>query len=436
MKKVKKWHRFLLICIFCLAAVSGVNATDYNYPISDPYEATIVGTPDEFMPSLPKADDMNIRELEMDVFPDREIPEVFWYDSTMFYSLAWQEEKAPLIFVIAGTGARFDSPKNTDMQKAFYQAGFHVICLSSPTHPDFIPAASSSMLPGDIRTDCEDLYRVMKLAWEVVKDDIEVSDFYLTGYSLGGAQSAFVSLIDEQEKAFNFKKVLMINPPVSLYESATKLDKMLDNNIPGGLENFDAFYRRLISNISDSLKYGESMTLSPEFFYKDFQKIMPTIEEQKAVIGFSFRLSAVNLFFVSDVMTHSGFIVPKNLRLTKTTSTIDYGKAAARAGGFGYYAENVLFPAIQKKNPELTMDQMIFQTSLRSIEDYLRTAEKVSMLTNVDDCILAEGDVDYFKDVFASRAKIYPRGGHCGNMAYTDNVAYMVDFFKSEKKGN
>lgn len=436
MQRVMQFYRFLLICIFCLAAVSVVNASDYNYSIEDQYKATILGTPPPLMPPLPKADEMNIKELEMVVFPDREIPEIFWYEKTLSYSLAWQEEKAPLIFVIAGTGARYDSAKNTDMQKAFYQAGFHVILLSSPTHPSFIPAASSSMMPGDIKADCQDLYRVMKLAWEAAKEDIEVSDFYLTGYSLGGAQSAFVSLLDEQEKAFNFKKVLMINPPVSLYESATKLDKMLDENIPGGINKFNDFYNGLINNISNTLKYGGAVTLSPEFLYMAFDQVLPTDEEAKAVIGFSFRIAAVNLFFVSDVMTDSGFIVPKNMTLTKTTSTVDYGKAAARSGGFGYYAENVLFPAIQKNHPELTLDQMIYETSLRSIEDYLKTAEKVGMMTNVDDCILAQGDIEYFQDIFESRAKIYPRGGHCGNMAYIDNVAYMVDFFKSEKKGN
>jgi len=384
------------------------------------------------MPPLPEADEMNVKELEMVVFPDREIPEAFWYEDTLTYSLAEQEEKAPLIFVIAGTGARYDSAKNTDMQKAFYQAGFHVILLSSPTHPSFIPSASSTMLPGDIKTDCQDLYRVMKLAWEAAREDIEVTDFYLTGYSLGGAHSGFISLLDEQEKAFNFKKVLMINPPVSLYESATKLDKMLDENIPGGMNKFNDFYNGLINNISNTLKHGESVAMGPEFLYKAFDQILPTDEEAKAVIGFSFRISAVNLFYVSDVMTNAGFIVPKNMTLTTTTATADYGKVAARSGGFGYYAENVLFPAIQKNNPEKTMDQMIYETSLRSIEDYLKTAEKVSMLTNVDDGILAEGDIDYFKDVFQSRAKIYPKGGHCGNMAYTDNVAYMVDYFKSE----
>jgi hypothetical protein len=427
----KQAPRFLLMCIILLASVSGVHAAEYGYPIDDPHEAAIVGTPDPFMPPLPKPDEIRVKQLEMDVFQDRQIPDVFWYDSKMFYSLSWQEEKAPLVFVVAGTGARYDSDKNQILKKALYQAGFHVILLSSPTHPNFITSASRTMMPGDIRSDCEDLYRVMELAWAAAKEDIEVTDFFLTGYSLGGAQSGFLSMLDDQKKVFKFKKVLMINPPVSLYESAVKLDKMLEENIPGGPDHFAEFYKKLMKNIANAYKHGDFVDLTHGFFYQKFYSLFPTDKEEKAVIGLSFRLSATDLFFVSDIMTNAGGIIPKNLHLTATTSLTDYAEIVSRDGGFSFYAENILFPAMQKKNPELTLDQVIYLCSLRSIEDYLRNAEKVSMMTNEDDFILAKGDIDYFRHLFQNRAKIYPKGGHCGNMGYTENVAYVVDYFKN-----
>ena len=45
---------------------------------------------------------------------------------------------------------------------------------------------------------------------------------------------------------------------------------------------------------------------------------------------------------------------------------------------------------------------------------------------NEDDLILLPGEIDFFSETFGSRAKIYPYGGHCGNMAHRDNVAHMV----------
>jgi hypothetical protein len=49
---------------------------------------------------------------------------------------------------------------------------------------------------------------------------------------------------------------------------------------------------------------------------------------------------------------------------------------------------------------------------------------------NEDDIILAPGEIDFFKEVFGTRAKIYPTGGHCGNMQYKLWVQDMLDFFK------
>ncbi len=49
---------------------------------------------------------------------------------------------------------------------------------------------------------------------------------------------------------------------------------------------------------------------------------------------------------------------------------------------------------------------------------------------NENDVILAPGEIDFFRRVFGDRAKIYPTGGHCGNIDYRDNVAHMVNVFK------
>ena len=87
------------------------------------------------------------------------------------------------------------------LMKAFYQAGYHVVTLPSPTHPNFIISASHSHVPGDLTEDAADLYWVMEHVWNKVKGDIEVSDFYLGGYSLGGTQAAFVAKLDEEQKA-------------------------------------------------------------------------------------------------------------------------------------------------------------------------------------------------------------------------------------------
>ena len=77
----------------------------------------------------------------------------------------------------------------------------------------------------------------------------------------------------------------------------------------------------------------------------------------------------------------------------------------------------------------MTREVLLEKFSLQDIEDYLRNSDKIGLMHNADDLILDDGEIDYFKDVFQSRAIIYPIGGHCGNIKYKQNIEDMLGFF-------
>ncbi|NOR69607.1 MAG: alpha/beta hydrolase [Methylomarinum sp.] len=424
LKNPKRWAHIYAFMVFM--GITG-NTFAYEYPIADPYKASIIGTPFEFKADI--TDKVDIETKTLTVFENRQSPEIFWYNEQLKYSLATQEGAAPLIFVIAGTGANYNSAKVNMLLKVFYQAGFHVVTLSSPTHPSFIVSASLNSVPGHIQEDSMDLYHVMELIWQDIGNEIEVTDFNLTGYSLGGAQSAFVSKLDEQRKVFNFNKVLMINPPVSLFNSVAILDDMLVKNIPGGLDKMDAFMAETMDEFSEFYAIGNFVNVDSEFLYAAFKKDLVSIEKLKAVIGISFRISAGNMFFTSDVMKNRGYLVPKNLRLSSSDSLTNYMSTSFRVS-FNDYFNEYFYPYFQSKNPKLSKQDLIDNTSLKSIENYLATSTKIGLITNQDDFIMAPGEIEYLQKIFNSRAKIFPDGGHCGNMDHKENVAYMLEFFK------
>ena len=420
--------------VFFIFVMGGVwcQANAYDYPLKDPYVATVIGTPSEFQPKLPEKIDYKM--LSFKVFPEREIPSVFWYQREFRYSLTYQKGEAPLIFVIAGTGSSFYSSNMIFFQKIFYQAGFHVICLSSPTAMNFITTASATCLPGNIIADAVDLYRVMTMAWQQVKDRIKVSEFYLTGYSLGASEAAFISKLDEEKQVFNFKKVLMINPAVSLYSSAKILDKMLLAALPGGLKDFNDWLNRILGRFAEFYKEMGYIDLSHDWLYDvyktNFKTRSPKQEDLATMIGFAFRISSNNMIFTSDVMINAGLIVPKNLVLGSADSLYEYFRSTSTTTFVDYFDE-LLFPYYKAKHPELTQERAIEIVSLHTVEAYLRNSPKIGLMDNEDDLILTSEDLAFLKDVFGSRAKIYPHGGHCGNMSYTENVAYMLNFFKN-----
>ena len=96
--------------------------------------------------------------------------------------------------------------------------------------------------------------------------------------------------------------------------------------------------------------------------------------------------------------------------------------------GSVFYSSSMIF--LQKVFYEAGF-HVIERLSLRSIESYLRNTSKIILVENEDDLILKGEDLTFLKDVFGSRAQIYPFGGHCGNMRYKDNVAHLINFFKN-----
>ena len=423
-------HLFGILVAFILATAASSQASAmeaYDYPFVNPLEATVVGTPTVYRADVP--DKNPAKDYTLTIFEDREVPKVFWYSSKLSFSLAAQRGEAPLIFVIAGTGGSYKSPKVVAMQRAFHQAGFHSIAISSPTHMNFIINASRTSVPGRIEEDAEDIYRVMEQAYQSVASRVRVTEFYLTGYSLGGSQSAFLAKLDETRRTFNFKKVLVINPSVSLYNSVQRLDRMLADTVGTEPGAFNSYLGRVVRSFLTAYDRSEPLDFNEDFLYQIYKKRVPTEAKLEALIGFSFRISSSNMAFASDVMTQYGMVVPKDKVLSSTDSTMVYFERLLRTSFMDYF-DDFFYPYHQARNPSLTREQLIDELSLRNIESYLRGAEKIAMTTNDDDIILAPGEVDWLREVFGSRAKIWPTGGHCGNMEHKDFVAYMVNYFK------
>jgi hypothetical protein len=228
----------------------------------------------------------------------------------------------------------------------------------------------------------------------------------------------------------------MINPAVSLYSSAKILDKMLLAALPGGLKDFKGWMNRILGDFGEFYETMGYIDLGHDYLYEVYetiyqkQKRSPRQENLATMIGTAFRISSNNMIFTSDVMTNSGLIVPKNLVLGSADSLYKYFSVTSNTTFIDYFDE-LLFPYYRAKHPELTEQRAIEIDSLHFIEAYLRKSPKIGLMGNEDDLILTSGDLAFLKDVFGARAKIYPFGGHCGNMSYRENVAYMLNFFKS-----
>lgn len=416
-----RWKWIVVALLVLLPAGVWAKESGYGYPIDDAYAATILGTPKNLRPAL--SGDIPIKTMLLKT--GRKKPEIFFYDRGLRYTVAFQNRKAPLVFIIAGTGGSSKSAKMVALMTNLYHAGFHVVALPSPTFPNFIIGASTTHVPGHLAEDAADLYRVMEQIWNECKGSIEVTDFSLAGYSLGGTEAAFVARLDEERKVFDFRRVLMLNPAVSIYTSVAKIEGLLDR-IPGGSRRIGAFYNRVMAKSTDFYRKGDFVAIDDDFLFAAYNARILDRDEAGGMIAVSFRISTAGMIFASDVMTQGGYVVPKNRELKNSDSLEDYFWTSLHLSFLDYFDEYFV-PFFQSRHPGLTKEELVEALSLKSIESYLAASPKISVITNEDDFILAPGEIDYLRRVFGPRLKVYPRGGHLGNLEHRDNMAFLID---------
>ena len=414
-----------LLSKIVLFIILSLTAFSYNFPIDDPYSATIIGSATMMTPGV--SENIPLKVYEIQIKDKKDIPDVFWYASKFKFSFSKQKnKKAPLIFVLAGTGSDYSATRVKFMQRIFHDAGYHTIAISSQMSQQFMISASTNAIPGMLIRDNEDIYKAMKLAYNKIKDQVDVTDFYIMGYSLGGANAAVLSYIDEKEKAFNFKRVFMVNPPVELYDSAVKLDKYLDDYTGGKSAGIEKLLNTTLAKVKGGLT-SEYANIGADTIYNIVKGDILSDAEKKAYIGLAFRLTSTDLNFISDFITKSHIYTKNPEKVDKFTNMKEYFKAVNFAT-FEDYVNKIGFPYYKKYNKDFTIEDLKREASLRVIEDYLRTSPKIAAVTNADELILNEKDIDYLKDIFKDRLIIYPKGGHCGNMFYKENVDVMVKF--------
>lgn len=418
---MKRYFNLIFIFIICINTYAA-----YDFPMKNPYVATILGSSKIMTEGIPESVPTKDFKIQSDY--NKQIPANMWFDKGFKFSLSKQKGKAPLIYVLSGTGAAYDSVRTKNFQKIFYNAGYHVLTVTSVFNSNFILNVSNSKVPGILIQDGLDLYNVMgDMLYEVKsKEKLEITDIYLMGYSMGATHSAILSYLDSKAKEFNFKRVYMINPSVNLYYSATVLDNMLDDNIENKGQIVD-----IIDDVMDVVKKNISpsdLQITEEGIYSVFEKHELSNKEMQRLIGLAFNLTSIDLNYIVDQINGTHVYSDKTPEMF---SNMYPYFSAINFANFSNYFEKLAYPYYVKiLGGNLTFKDVLKYGDLSIIRRYLENEEKIVVVTNEDDFILSDSNRKFIKDVFKERSLIYPYGGHCGNMFYQTNVDKMLEFLE------
>jgi hypothetical protein len=386
--------------------------------------ATVFGTPPQDAALMPSR--VPLAQIDIALPWARPVPDVFWFDRKLRAWFSAQDKPAPLAIVISGTGSGGNTAKLSILRGALYGAGYHVLTLPSPTFPDFIVSASSTGVAGDLMQDGRDLYAAMQQIIAHLPRKVRITDIDVLGYSLGGANAAIVKSIDAQEGKLKIHRAVMIDPPVSLFSSIGRLDKLFASSVGSGDDAIEGLYRRLYAQLANLYRASDRVEIDEDFILGAAASVLKTDAEFSAAIALSFRVDLVNVFFAGDLYAGTGVVVdPKNP--PKVGDSLEETQRILRNKPFSEYFTKVFAPYYLRQRPNSTAASLIAGNRLDIIGDVLRDDADYYAQTNSDELILDKQELTWLRDTLGSRIAVYDHGGHLGNIGERQQVSDLLD---------
>lgn len=404
-------------------------AVDYPYK-DNAIMATVMGTPSSQWYKLKKGKAPKVKKFKT----IKKVPEILRQWSDYEYGVWTQKNAAPLMILVSGTGSLYNSGLTMYMANVFYDRGYNVIALSSPTTMPYIVSQSKNNYAGYIKDESTHMYELIATAVSREKaEGMKVTKTHIGGYSLGGFQSLLIHELDSENKKIGIEKSLMLNAPVSILTATQKLDSYLVEN---GIYNAEGL-EKFMDNIFGKLVYDEKIEVS-DIDFTDVRSAVSKLQlkdsDFEVLTGLLFRFYSANMTFAGEVF--SGKDAVGRLSDKKTYKRFDSVTKEFREGlsvSFDEYSKEILYPYLKKnKYPDLTMEQFIKEFDLRNSQEFIEKNNKnIIFITSKDDILITESDLDYINKTFGNKV-IIPYGGHTGILWHKDVANLMIDKLEEE----
>jgi hypothetical protein len=394
--------------------------------------ATVFGTPPTDVAPLPA--EVPLLEMDLNLPWKKPVPAIFWFDKRLRVWFSAQKQPAPLAIVISGTGSDGNTAKLSTLRAILYGAGYHVLTMPSPTFPGFIVSTSSTGVAGDLMQDGHDLYAAMGEIIRHLPRAVKVTDIDVLGYSLGGANAAIVKSIDASEHKLNIHRAVMINPPVSLFASVGRLDKLYAVTLGNGDAGIEQFYQQLYAALANLYRASDRVELDEDFLLGAAASVLKTDKQFSAAIALTFRIALSNVFLAGDMYSGAGVVVDPR-HPPKVGDSLDAIAAELRSKSFSEYFTKIFAPYYLERRPGSSVESLIADNRLDIIAAALRSNPDYYCLTNSDDLILDHAELDWLKATLGSRIVVYDHGGHLGNLGDRKQAADMLEMLAGRWAG-
>ncbi|MEK6578506.1 MAG: hypothetical protein AABZ55_04705 [Bdellovibrionota bacterium] len=290
---------------------------------------------------------------------------------------------------------------------------------------NFALAASESGLTGVTPSDVGDLQRALRIALKTLREEesLQIGNIGVVGISLGGLEAGFLSVLEKNQPALGISRYLAINPAVDLKHGIVTLDRLsqMESEI-GGPDRARSIRKWAMEQLSDTIMDGDPT--DPEYFSNVDKRYPFTHEEFQFLLGTFIKAPISESIYISQLIEDRGILKEDPSKMRARI------KEAATFSAMEY-VEKVVYPHFAERatGTPFTVDELMARSSLPYLEKNLKEQNQFYVMENQDDFLLRSGDLDWLRSVFGSHLKVYPLGGHVGNIWFDQNKRDILALF-------
>lgn len=398
---------------------------EYNYPYKNPNVATLTAA---IMKSQYKESLNEVKLMEVSVVPGREKTFLFEKRSQLKFGFYPQKQAAPLVFLIADLANTHVTGYMLYMSEMLQQKGYNVVTLSSQLSWNFAVSTSKTGIPGITSEDASDMYEGMQLVLNKVKQyhSQPITKTGVIGFGFGGLLAAHINSLDAQQKKLNIDRYVLINPVVNVIHAITQIEthaaisKELGDKKVADLKS--KAFNFVYNSLSDKLSVNDS-----NYFLNLESKFPLAQNEYEFLTGALLRLNVGDTIFATQLVNDLGVLKSNLTRLNQSARHNE-----ANELGLVGYLKQIILPYFSKKYPKAL--DLLKQANMNIVRQSLVDNKNVYLIHNADDFLIDADQVTYLENIFENdRRKIYPLGGHLGNLWYETNKTDLLNMLEGIK---
>lgn len=343
-----------------------------------------------------------------------------------FWKQPKPEKDAPprrekLALVLPGIGGAWNTSTCVALAEVFYRAGYDVATFDSAFNWHFVVSSNPHIrMPGFLPEDAAAVRELLAAALEDLKIRGEINSPHtvLAGYSMGAMHALKIAAAERGLDRLGLDRVIAVNPPVDLRFALERADSFARR---GGTWSPREAADRIV-DLSGRQIMAQALILpplgAPHAPDSVKYRFAATPDEAACAMGMYLNSSLRDVLMV----THRERPIS---RVATPYRTLRRNRLYLELDGISFkrYAEEIL----TGEYPGIPEEELFAASSLRSLENTLRSDAKIRILHSWNDPLLSDGDAQFLDRALGGRISWTSGGGHLGNLCVQEVQKRLIE---------